>query len=229
MSILNNRLLMAANMLKKGKAVADIGTDHAFLPIHIIKEKIADTVLACDIAEGPLSVARANIQKYKLEDKIELRLADGLKGVKPFECEQITICGMGGETIADIITAAERVKSPKVTLVLQPMSCDDRLRDFLVSNNFEIEEERAVISQGRVYTVMRVAYSENKQKTDTAFKYIGKLLDTPDEAAIRFVKRRLKSMCSCMNDIKSVERKKDLFNELCKATEIIEQKLKKAN
>ena len=229
MSVLNKRLLMAANMLKKGKAVADIGTDHAFLPIHIIKEQIADRVFACDIAEGPLSVARANVQKYKLEDKIELRLADGLKGIKPFECEQITICGMGGETIADIIDAAEWVKSPKVSLVLQPMSCDDRLREFLILNNFEIEQEKAVVSQGRVYTVMRVVYSNKPQKKDIAFKYIGKLLDTPDEAAIMFVLRRLKSMRSCMNDIKSVERKKDLFNELHKATEIIEQKIKEAN
>ena len=226
MSVLNKRLLLAANMLNEGKAVADIGTDHAFLPIYIIKQKIADKVIACDIAEGPLSVASENIKKYKLEDKIELRLADGLKGIKPNECNQITICGMGGETIADIITAAEWVKSPNVTLILQPMSCDDRLREYLVTNGFEIEKEKAVISQGRVYTVMRVVYSKEPQKRDIAFKYIGKLLDTPDEAALLFIKRRLKSMKACIEDIKSVPRKKDLFNELSQATDIIEQKIK---
>lgn len=226
MSLLNKRLVLAANMLNKGKAVADIGTDHAFLPIYLIRNGISERVIACDIAEGPLSVASENIKKYKLEDKIELRLADGLKGVKPMECNQITICGMGGETIADIIDAADWVKSPDVTLVLQPMSCDDRLREYLISNGFEVEKERAVVSQGRVYTVMRVLYTKKLQKSNADFKYIGRLLDAPDDAALVFVKRRLKSMHRCMEEIKLVERKKDLYNELAKATEIIEQRLK---
>ena len=226
MSLLNKRLVLAANMLNKGKAVADIGTDHAFLPIYLIRNGISERIIACDIAEGPLSVASENIKKYKLEDKIELRLADGLKGVKQMECNQITICGMGGETIADIIDAADWVKSPDVTLVLQPMSCDDRLREFLLINGFEVEKERAVVSQGRVYTVMRVLYTKKPQKLNADFKYIGRLLDAPDDAALVFVKRRLKSMHRCMEEIKLVERKKDLYNELAKATEIIEQRLK---
>lgn len=225
MPILNQRLIMAANMLKKGKAVADIGTDHAFLPIYLIREGIADAVIACDIAEGPLSVAKSNIDKYGLNDKIELRLADGLKGIKPHECDQITICGMGGETIADIITAAPWVKSTGVSLVLQPMSCDDRLREYLINNSFVIDNERAVVSQGRVYTVMRVCYSDSQPKYSLEFKYTGKLLDNPDEAAVTFIKRRLISMRTCIEDIKNVERKKELFFELKQVVELIELKL----
>ncbi len=226
---LNERLKMAAKLLTKGEDVADIGTDHALLPIYLIREGIANRVIACDIAEGPLSVARSNIQRFGLTDKIELRLADGLLGLAPFECEQITICGMGGETIAEIIEAALWVSTPNVKLILQPMSCDDRLRDFLVSNQFQIEKERAVISQGRVYTVMQASYSEKPQKADIAFKYIGKLLDTPDKAAFEFIKRRLKSMYACIDDIKNVTRKKDLFLELSEAVKIIEQKIKHIN
>lgn len=225
MPILNQRLIMAANMLKKGKAVADIGTDHAFLPIYLIKEKIADRVIACDIASGPLSVAKSNIEKYRLSDKIELRLTDGLKGIKPYECNQITICGMGGETIADIITDAPWVKSPDVSLVLQPMSCDDRLRDYLINNSFVIEDERAVASQGRVYTVMRVHYTNKPEQVGMEFKYIGKLLNSPDDAALTFINRRLKSMRSCIKDIEKVERKKELFFELQQAVKLIEEKL----
>ena len=98
MPILNKRLIKAAEMLGDVKSVADIGTDHAFLPIYLIREGICERVIACDIAEGPLSVAATNITKYGLLGKIELRLADGLKGLKPMEVRGITILGMGGET-----------------------------------------------------------------------------------------------------------------------------------
>lgn len=226
MPILNQRLIMAANLLENGKAVADIGTDHAFLPIYLIREDIAERVIACDIAEGPLLVAKTNLEKHRLADKIELRLADGLGGIAPFECDQITICGMGGETIAEIIEAAPWVRSPDVALVLQPMSCDDRLRIYLQKNGFCIEKERAVISQGRIYTVMRVRYTAETEPMGVEFPYIGRLLDTPDEAAITFVKRRLSSMRACMAEIRAVERKQMLFEKLKRASEAIQEKLK---
>lgn len=225
MPILNQRLMMAANLLTSGKAVADIGTDHAFLPIYLIREGIAERVIACDIAEGPLSVAKSNLEKYRLTDKIELRLADGLSGIAPLECDQITICGMGGETIAEIIEAAPWVRSPEVALVLQPMSCDDRLRTDLMQNGFSIEQERAVLSQGRVYTVMRVRYAGKIAPLGEEFPYIGKLLKHPDAAALAFVRRRLCSMQTCMNEIRSVERKQELYARLEKAVAVIKKQL----
>lgn len=226
MPILNKRLIKAAQMLRQTNSVADIGTDHAFLPIYLIREGIAEKVIACDIAEGPLSVANSNITKYGLKDKIELRLANGLDGLNPGECDQITILGMGGETIADIITAAPWVRSPDITLILQPMSCDDRLRVYLYENGFEIKKEEAVESQGRVYTVMRVCFSGNLPKVGPEFKYIGRLLDEPDDAAVTFVNNRLKSMKACIKDIEKVERKKDLLKELKTAVQEIEKLLK---
>ena len=136
MPIISKRLQAAANLLTKCKSVADIGTDHALLPIHLVREGIAKKVIACDIAKGPLDVARANVTRFGLEDKIELRLANGLDGLAPNECNQITILGMGGETIADIIGAADWVRDKNVTLILQPMSCDDRLREYLITVGF---------------------------------------------------------------------------------------------
>lgn len=225
MPILNKRLIKAADMLGNVKSVADIGTDHAFLPIYLIREGICEKVIACDIAEGPLSVAENNITKYGLLEKIELRLADGLKGIKPMEVEGITILGMGGETIADIIEDAPWVKNPKITLILQPMSCDDRLREYLYKKGFEIENEQAVESQGRVYTVMRVCFSGLIKTVEADYKYIGKLLDNPNASAITFVENRLKSMTTCIKDIENVERKKDLYNELKTAVSQIKKRL----
>lgn len=226
MPILNKRLTLAAEMLGQVKSVADIGTDHAFLPIYLIKEGLAERVIACDIAEGPLSVAKANITKYGLADKIELRLANGLLGLEPNEVDAVTILGMGGETIADILTDSPWVKNPSVTLILQPMSCDDRLREYLLSEGFEIKSELGVESQGRFYTVMKVAFSGNIPKVGKEYKYIGKLLENPNAAAITFVNNRLKSMKACMRDIEKVERKQGLYYELKEAVEIIENILK---
>lgn len=225
MPILNKRLTLAAEMLGQVKSVADIGTDHAFLPIYLIKKGLAEKVIACDIAEGPLSVAKSNITKHKLLDKIELRLANGLLGLAPMEVDAITILGMGGETIADILTDSPWVKNLDLTLILQPMSCDDRLREYLLNEGFEILKESGVESQGRFYTVMKVAFSGNLPEVGREYKYIGKLLDTPNDAAITFVKNRLKSLKKCMADIENVERKKELYNELKAATESIEKRL----
>jgi len=227
MSVSNKRLLVAAELLGQTNSVADIGTDHAFLPIHLVREGIAERVIACDIAEGPLSVAKANITKCKLLDKIELRLANGLLGLKPMEVDAITILGMGGETIADILTDAHWVKNPELTLILQPMSCDDRLRDYLLKEGFEISTEIGVESQNRFYTVMKVQYSGDFKNVGPEYKYIGKLIDTPNDAAITFVNNRLKSLKKCMRDVENVERKKELYDELKVVIERIEQKLLK--
>ena len=226
MSISNKRLLVAAELLGKTNSVADIGTDHAFLPIHLVKEGMAKKVIACDIAEGPLSVAKANITKYGLLDKIELRLANGLLGLKPNEVEAITILGMGGETIADILQKSPWVKNPGVTLILQPMSCDDRLRDYLYREGFEIITEVGVESQNRFYTVMKVSYSGNLKNAESDYKYIGKLLENPNDAAIIFAENRLNSLKKCMADIEKVERKQELYNELKAAVIKIEEKFK---
>ena len=226
MSISNKRLLVAAELLGQTNSVADIGTDHAFLPIHLVREGIASKVIACDIAEGPLAVAKSNVIKYGLTDKIELRLANGLLGLEPNEIEAITILGMGGETIADILTDSPWVKNPDITLILQPMSCDDRLREYLYREGFEIITEVGVESQNRFYTVMKVVYNGELPKAGCEYKYIGKLLENPNDAAITFVKNRINSVKNCMCDIEKVERKQELFNELKLAVEEIENHLK---
>ncbi len=225
MSLLNERLLAVAQLVEQGKVVADIGTDHAFLPIYLVREGIASRVIACDIAEGPLSVAKKNILRFGLSESIELRLANGLAGLAPKECTAITICGMGGETIADILSDAPWVRSSDVSIVLQPMSCDDRLRHALAEEGFGIESERAVFSKGRVYTIMRVRYGVTVDQTDITYPFIGKLLEHPDKPALFFVKRRLKSLQTCMTEIATVERKQALYHTLQEVTEAIQNKL----
>lgn len=231
MSLINERLLTAAEMLRQSESVADIGTDHALLPIHIIKKGIAQRVIACDIATGPLEVAKKNIEKYNLSEKIELRLADGLKGLREKECNQITVLGMGGETIASIIEDTPWVKSPDVSLILQPMSCDDRLRSYLSEKGFNIVREKAVLSQGRIYTIIQAVYTGQTNSFPPHFAYVGRLLEAEGEELatnITYAVKHFKSMKKCLIDIQGVDRRKDLYEKLSKAVPALENDIEQA-
>lgn len=229
MALINSRLALAAELVEMAEVVADIGTDHALLPIYMLAKGIAKRVIACDIAKGPLSVAEENVIKKGVADRVSLRLADGLAGVLPGECDAVTITGMGGETIAGIIDRAPWLKEERQTLVLQPMSCDDRLRAYLNNNGFSILKEKAVFSAGRVYTVIKAEYTGEAPKTSPEYIYIGRLLeDNPKSAELSFVKKRLDSMKKCLAEITGVERRQDLWSELSAAIPFVERKLKEA-
>lgn len=224
----NSRLLLVAEMLEYADVVADIGTDHALLPVYLIKNNMAKRVLACDIAEGPLSVAKKNIIKAGVADKVLLRLANGLEKVLPLECNAVTIAGMGGETIAEIIDKAKWLKEEKQTLILQPMTSDDKLREYLVLNGFRILKEKAVFSKGRVYTVIKTKYSGETAKFSADYFYIGELFSDIAEvgkAEIAFAEKHLKSMKKCLKEIKGVARRKDLEDRISAAIPLIEEKL----
>lgn len=183
-----------AELLPQCGTIADIGTDHALLPIYIIEQKKAKRVIACDIAEGPLNTAKRNIESFGAADKILLRLAAGLDAVNEGECDAVSIAGMGGETIAAIIEAAPWLKTKRVPLVLQPMSCDDRLRLYLCQNGFEIEKESAVVSNHRVYTVMRVVFCQKPFEPSFVFLQTGKLLPPGSSDDLLFIKKRVSKL-----------------------------------
>lgn len=221
MPALNKRLICAANMLEKGRVTADIGTDHAFLPIYLVQNGICPKVIACDIAEKPLSTARKNIEKRGLEAQISLRLAPGLDAVKPEECSAVTITGMGGETIAEIIAAAAWLKNSRYVLILQPMSCEDRLRLFLQENGFYIEKENAVLSQGRIYTVMRVFFRGKLPAAGASFRYVGRLADNHDPLSKALLQKRLKALQKCADQLRQVPEKQQFRHEILRAAKEI--------
>ena len=97
------RLLCAASMVRKGAVVADVGTDHAYLPVYLVLAGIAERAVASDINAGPLSRAEANIRKFSLSSQINTRLTPGLTGIEEFAPTDILISGMGGELIDSIL------------------------------------------------------------------------------------------------------------------------------
>lgn len=140
----------------KCKTVADIGTDHAYIPIELVENGKAERAIAADVREGPLKIASSNIEKHGLADKIEVRLGDGLSVLTPGEADIIIIAGMGGILIKDIIEAHTEIAKSSV-LVLQPMNSQYELRKWLISNGFTVLNEDIECEEHHVYNIMVVS------------------------------------------------------------------------
>ena len=119
---ISDRLRTVAHMCEKGAVVADIGTDHGYLPIYLVQEGIAPSAIAMDLRKGPLDKAKKHICDNCLEDRIQTRLSDGLEKLSANEADIITICGMGGRLIADIVTKGMNVITQNTTLIVSPQS-----------------------------------------------------------------------------------------------------------
>lgn len=169
------RLLCAAELVRPGSRMADIGTDHAYLPIYLVESGRCPSAIASDIRKGPAESARKNIAAAGLADRIEVRLGDGLCGIAPDEAEDIVIAGMGGETIAAILQATAWVKDGRYRLILQPMTRPEDLRRWLLTNGFTIDTERVIRDGNHLYTVMAAGYTAAPPVTDEVAYYRGAL------------------------------------------------------
>lgn len=155
---LDGRLLTVSDLVRQGAVFADIGTDHAYLPLYLLQEGRIARAVASDVAKGPLERARRNVMAMGQSERVTLLLSDGLSGMEGLGLTDIAICGMGGEVIASILAAAPLVRDPAVRLILQPMSKAPLLRTYLYENGFTIEEERVAASSGKIYFCLAATY-----------------------------------------------------------------------
>ncbi len=154
---LSKRLSAASAYVRSGAFVADIGTDHAYLPIHLVLSGKARGALASDINQGPIQKAKENIVKYGLEDKVFTQISNGLDNIEAYKPEDIFICGMGGELIAKIIDASNYVKNENIRLILQPMTSVFELRKYL-ADGFSTIAENVVCEDGKIYQIICAQY-----------------------------------------------------------------------
>lgn len=155
----DNRLRAAAGFVRQGAVFADIGTDHAYLPVFLLGEGKISRAYAADINEGPLARARLHIAESGYGEYITPVLTNGLMGLDRCGITDVAICGMGGELIADIIAAAPFVKDGRIRLVLQPMTRAAHLRRFLAGEGFAIVDECVVEAAGKFYFCLAAEYT----------------------------------------------------------------------
>ena len=159
MIALDKRLSAVAALVRQDSRLADIGTDHAYLPVYLVQAGVCPSAIASDIGAGPLEAARHTVTANGLTSKVALRLGDGLATVTADEVEDVAIAGMGGETIAAILEAAPWVKDGRVRLILQPMTRAEDLRRWLLQNGFSVLEEHLIIDGRHLYPVMAAEYT----------------------------------------------------------------------
>lgn len=162
---ISERLLACAELVPQNARAADIGTDHGYLAIHLIKEGIAKTVIACDLRQAPLQSAKQNAERFGVDGKISFRLADGLAAVSSDEVDTVICAGMGGDLIRMILEKADWLKDSRYTLILQPQSAAPILRAWLCEEGFEIREEKLLREGGFFYTVMKLRFGSAQTLT----------------------------------------------------------------
>jgi tRNA (adenine22-N1)-methyltransferase len=171
---LSKRLQAVADSVTKGNRVADVGCDHAYISIYLIRQNIASGVIAMDVNKGPLERGRENMERLGLDSRIETRLSDGLHKLNPGEADTILIAGMGGAlTVRILEEGLASVKKCK-ELVLQPQSELAFVRKFIEQIEFEIVAEQMLIDDGKYYTIIKAisipANSDENEKSSEQFK-----------------------------------------------------------
>ena len=175
MALLSDRLKAVAEMITPGLPVADIGCDHAYLPIYLAKEGISPHIIACDINAGPVDRAKENVGDVELSGKIEIRQGDGLSVLSPGEVQSVVIAGMGGKLMMKIISEGEKVLESVREIIMEPQSEVGALRHFLQDNGYRIISECMVNEDGKFYPVIKAIHGTMDWDREIYFRY-GKIL-----------------------------------------------------
>lgn len=193
---LSKRLFMAADLVPRCKTLADVGTDHGYLAVWLLQSGRANRVIASDIGEGPLRSARDTAKRYGLEDTLQTVLADGLNYPGSEQAEVITICGMGGETMISILSAAPWTKGNR-RLILQPQSKLSELENWLKREGYAIEDARLCLDAGKCYLALSVLGGSSWTQGTEDW-----LLDHRDPLLPHYLSREIKKSESALGGLK---------------------------
>ncbi len=180
---LSKRMKAVAAMVTSGGVLADVGTDHGYIPIALIQRQKIKSAIAMDINKGPLAHAQDNIASARLGDYIQTRLSDGVAALGEGEADSILIAGMGGELVIHILSEGEKVCKAASELILQPQSDIRKVREYLRLHHYKIVDEDMICEDGKYYPMMRVinveldnAWMKMDEQTRVACDIYGPLL-----------------------------------------------------
>lgn len=162
---LSKRLQAVADLVTPGMRLADVGTDHGYIPIYLVEQQVIPSAIAMDINRGPLERAKEHIREHGLEEKISTRLSDGLKNLKREEAESMIAAGMGGGLVIKILIDSREVAESLKEVILQPQSEIGRVRKYLLDEGYCIVEEDMILEDGKYYPMMKAVKTDGPEKT----------------------------------------------------------------
>ena len=217
---LSKRLYAVAGLVTEGASVADIGTDHGYIPIYLVKEKRIKKAVAMDINRGPLERAGMHIRSHGLEDIIETRLSDGLKELACGEADTAVIAGMGGALVIQILEGNPDTAGGLKELVLQPQSEIRTVRQYLADSGWKIIDEDMVEEDGKYYPMMKAVHGEPEEYKEQEFRYGRYLLAGRHPVLYRYLNREKELKEGILENLnhsgslRAGERRKELEQDL---------------
>ena len=198
---LSKRLQAVADMVDAGSRVADVGTDHGYIPIYLVKEGICASAIAMDVNKGPLQRAKAHIQEEGLSEVIETRLSDGLSSLHINECDAVVIAGMGGALTIRILEQGREVAKTLKCLVLQPQSELSKVRSYLCENGYCIIAEDMVEEDGKYYPMMKVISGNTDAYQPIELLYGKYLLEQKHPVLLQYLEKEIQKKEAIRKDL----------------------------
>lgn len=224
--MISKRLKILAEYVKKDDILGDIGTDHGFIPIYLLENKVLDKVIASDLNEGPLENARKELKESNLLDKADLRLGSGLDPYNPGEIDTAIIAGMGGNLIREILeTGKEHIKYLE-RLILQPMHGVVELRRWLLENGYRIVDEDLLYEKNIFYEIIVAEKGEFQDYTENNLEFGFYMLKKRPEVSKQFLDMKIEKIEAIIKSIAehgssmSQNRVDDLKSELDRYYEV---------
>lgn len=223
---ISERLKLVASMISDTESVADIGTDHGYIPIYMVLERGFRRTFAMDVNEGPLLRARDNIEKYGVSEYVETRLSDGLAGLLEGEAESIVIAGMGGILIKRILSDGMKTAKTAKELILSPHSDIPLLRAFLKDNDFTIVDENIIFDENKYYFIFKAVNGkmEFEDELDSVYGHI--LFEKQLPVFRKYLMKELEKREEILEKMKNSSNT-DRKNELKQEIELIKRGLDK--
>ena len=202
---LSDRLETILSCCGTGECLADVGTDHAQVPVELIERGCFRQAIAMDLREGPLQRAEETVRRRNLEDRIRIRQADGLAGLSPGEADVIVIAGMGGPLMRRILQDGKAVAEAAGRLVLSPQSELPEFRKFLHTLGCRIEEERLLEDEGKRYSVMIVSPGQEDPWMQEEYFFGKQPIERRDPQLQAWLKADLEAVESLLEKLKDLE------------------------
>lgn len=221
--VLTQRLFKIAQMIEY-KSVADIGTDHAKLPVFLIENGICDKVVASDVADGPVEACKNTVSQFNMSEKIDIRQGDGLSTLNQFEVETIVIAGMGGDLISLILEKDAEIAQNAKEIILQPMTHIPQLRKYLKNNNFNVIDEVLVKEKDKLYTIIKITTGANQYTEEFDFLISPIFIQNKDKHLPEYI---LKLLNKYKNEIDGLKKASVCDKNVLKSNSEIVGKLEK--